>query len=375
MSKNILLVSASIGSGHTQAANAVRDELNRISPAINVTVVDFLDRETSLGHLIKETYLKMLDVFPNAYDYLYRWSQESHPGTSVKNVTALIMKRKMSTLLDEYCPDMLVFTHPFPCCAAAYLQRNGQLSLPMAAVMTDFSFHRMWLHQEINAYFVATNEIKHALHANGIAEDRIFLTGIPISPKFTQKPLNNCTKDMRIPVILIMGGSLGLGSIEEAVLSLLSAKTPCKIVVVTGNNAKLRNRLLAFKSASVNPLTVIGHTERVHELMTNASLLITKPGALTCSEALSMNLPMLILSPIPGQEEENADFLTRENVALRIPSTQQLASLVDELLSAPHILDDMRAKAHALSKPAAANHIALLLSARVHNRHTLFPAS
>ncbi|TWH51727.1 glycosyltransferase [Sporomusa sp. KB1] len=375
MSKKILLVSASIGSGHIQAANAVRDELNRISPATNVAVVDFLDQEISLGHLIKETYLKMLDVLPNAYDFLYRKSQKSQPGTSVKNVTALIMKRKMVKLLYEYHPDMLVFTHPFPCCAAAYLRRTGQLSLPMAAVMTDFSFHPMWLHKEINAYFVANNEIQHALHDNGIAKDRIFITGIPISPKFTQTPPNNRTKDRSLPVILIMGGGLGLGAIEEAVISLQSTKTQVKIIVVAGNNAKLRDRLLTLRNTSCNPLTVMGYTERINELMANASLLITKPGALTCSEALAQELPLLLLSPLPGQEEDNANFLTQQGVALRISPARTLASLVDELLSKPHILDDMRSKAHDLSKPAAANHIALCLSASIHNRTAIFPAS
>ncbi|WP_094606801.1 Processive diacylglycerol beta-glucosyltransferase [Sporomusa silvacetica DSM 10669] len=375
MSKKILLVSASIGSGHIQAANAVRDELNRISPATNVAVVDFLDQEISLGHLIKETYLKMLDVLPHAYDFLYRKSQKSQPGASVKNVTALIMKRKMLKLLYEYRPDMLVFTHPFPCCAAAYLCRTGQLSIPMAAVMTDFSFHPMWLHKEINAYFVANNEIQHALHGNGIANDRIFITGIPISPKFTQTPPNNRTKDRGIPEILIMGGGLGLGAIEEAVISLQSAKTQLKIIAVAGNNAKLRDKLLTLKNTSCNPLTVMGYTERINELMANASLLITKSGALTCSEALSQELPLLLLSPLPGQEEDNANFLTQQGVALRISPAHQLASLVDELLSKPHILAAMRSKAHDLSKPAAANHIALMLSASIHNRTAIFSAS
>lgn len=375
MSKKILLVSASIGSGHIQAANAVRDELNRISPATNVAVVDFLDQEISLGHLIKETYLKMLDVIPNAYDFLYRKSQKFQPGTSVKNVTALIMKRKMVKLLYEYRPDMLVFTHPFPCCAAAYLRRTGQLSIPMAAVMTDFSFHPMWLHKEINAYFVANHEIQQALHDNGIAKDRIFITGIPISPKFTHTSPNNRTKDRGIPEILIMGGGLGLGAIEEAVISLQSAKTQLKIIAVAGNNTKLRDRLLTLTNTSCNPLTVMGYTERISELMANVSLLITKSGALTCSEALSHELPLLLLSPLPGQEEDNANYLTQQGVALRISPAQTLASLVDELLSKPHILDDMRSKSRDLSKPAAANQIALMLSASIHNRTAIFPAS
>ena len=134
---NILIVSASIGSGHTQAAKAVRDELTRFSPASSITIVDFLDGKSSLGRLIKEAYLKMIDVFPNAYDLLYRWSQEPFPGTNVKNLTALFMKARMRQLVQDYHPDLIIFTHPFPCCAAAYLRRTRKLTTPLVAVITD----------------------------------------------------------------------------------------------------------------------------------------------------------------------------------------------------------------------------------------------
>ena len=86
MKKKILIVAASIGSGHMQAAKAVRDEFLRKSPDATINIVDFMDQDSSLGHIIKETYLNMIDYIPNAYDLLYRYSQEPRYGSNVKSL-------------------------------------------------------------------------------------------------------------------------------------------------------------------------------------------------------------------------------------------------------------------------------------------------
>ncbi|SDF69236.1 Processive diacylglycerol beta-glucosyltransferase [Sporomusa acidovorans DSM 3132] len=371
----MLIISASVGDGHTQAANAIRDELICISPSADIKVVDFLDQTNSLGRLIKEAYLKMIDFFPNVYDFLYHWSQETYSGTSIKNITAYLMKMKLLQLLQNYTPDLLVFTHPFPCCTAAYLRRTRQLATPLVAVTTDFSAHEMWIHAEIDQYFVANHEIKAFLAKRGISTKRIFVSGIPISPKFTNFQSSISRKTANMPIILIMGGGLGLGAVEETVVNLQAAKTKIHIVVVTGKNKKLQKNLLNLKAKTflTHPLTVIGYTEHIHKLMAKSIMLMTKPGGLTCSEALAMELPILLLKPLPGQEEENADFLTRQGVALQL--SVSLTPIVEKLLQQPQILQDMQSKARALRQPDAANHVANRLSACIDNPNTLFPAS
>ena len=355
---NILIVSASVGAGHTQAAKAVRDELLRLSPAASVTLVDFLDGETSLGLIIKEAYLKMLDVFPHAYDLLYRWSQEPFPGTNVKNATALLMKARMMELVRRHRPDLILFTHPFPCCAAAYLRRSQQLTVPLAVVMTDFAVHQFWVHREVDAYFVASHEMKKQLSLQGIGEEKIFATGIPISPCFG-RPLRQVTPSLTgVPTLLIMGGGLGLGAVEQAVRSLSELKTACSIVVVTGSNHKLKQRLLPLQSGFPHSLQIIGYTDRVQELMQKSTLLITKPGAITCSEALAMALPIVLYDPLPGQEEDNAAYLTRQGVAVRIDSAALLAPAIDDLLSQKGLLKSMRHQAKANSAATAATAVA-----------------
>ncbi|HAT30767.1 MAG TPA: galactosyldiacylglycerol synthase, partial [Janthinobacterium sp.] len=89
-------------------------------------------------------------------------------------------------------------------------------------------------------------------------------------------------------------------------------------------------------------------------LMACADLVITKPGGLTTSECLAMGLPMIVNSPIPGQEERNADFLLEQGVALKAFDAVTLEYRIRHLLDNPAKLADMSAKAKLLGRPGAA---------------------
>ncbi len=363
----ILLVSASVGAGHTQAAQAISAAIDSQKLAAT-EVVDFMAGEYSyLNTLAKETYLKMIDILPDMYDLMYRWSQMPLPGGKVQNLMAMTMKRSMHKLITAHRPDVMICTHPFPCGAAAYLKRTHRLSVPLIGVITDFALHRLWCYHETDMYFVATPELKQALSLQGINQSRIHATGIPVGPKFSHPPaaaeqavLRQALgfADRHHPVVLIMGGGLGMGDLEQAVLAIDALPLPLNLVVVAGRNAALRRSLLAKAHDLVHPGKVLGYTQHIPELMAAADLLITKPGALTLSEALSMRLPMLLYHAIPGQEEENAAFLTQKGAALWAHDNRALAGTVYQLFTSPDQLRYLREMAAMLARPAAAQTIA-----------------
>lgn len=326
-------------------------------------MVDFLDDRDTPSRLLKDTYLKMLDVFPHAYDHLYRWSQEPITGSNLGSLTALFMKRKLLHLLDEHRPAIVVFTHPFPCCAAASLRRSRRISLPTAAVLTDFAVHRLWVQREIDLYFVASREMKAALEALDIHSERVYATGIPVAAEFAGRSPRRPPDGE--PSILVMGGGLGLGAVEEAVDSLSAVGRPLKITVVTGGNDALRQRVGAAAGRSPHNIVTLGFTDKIHQLMADATLLITKPGALTCSEALATGTPLVLYSPLPGQEEDNAAYLVRRGAAVRADGTASLGRTVARMLSNPEMLDGMRSRAVATGRPKAAPEIAAVIGGRL----------
>jgi processive 1,2-diacylglycerol beta-glucosyltransferase len=364
---NVLIISASIGSGHNRAANAVADEFKQRYPAAQINVVDFMAGNNSyINRLVKESYLKLLDISPNIYDLLYRWTQGAGRGSKAKSLIGRIMKRSMAKLVNRYQPDLLVTTHPFPCGAAAHLKAEGRINTPLMAVITDFSVHRMWIYKEVDSYFVAAPEFKAQLCEQGIEREKIYVTGIPISPEFAVKVdgdlmIDKLGLDKNKPVILIMGGGLGLGGVKQA-LSLGEVNLPLQIVVVTGRNSVLRHELNAAAESSCHLTQVLGFTKRISELMAIADLLITKPGALTISEALAMKLPMLIYESIPGQEKDNAAWLEANGAATLIREEDELAKEVTAMLVNTELRKVIGEKAAKLAKPQAAADVVEIIS-------------
>lgn len=361
--KRILIVSASIGSGHHQAAQAVARQIACQYPQAKVEIVDFMAEENSyFNTLLKETYLTMLSLSPNMYDFLYRWTHIASTGSPVQNLLAVVMKKTMEKLIIQYRPQLIICTHPFPCAAAAYLKRNGKISATLAAVVTDFTVHRLWVYQEVDLYFVGTSEMRLELQKYGILGRRTHVTGIPISADFQRcHSKQNILKELQLspglPTLLIMGGGLGLGGVEQALASIADCTIPLQVLVISGNNHKLRESLASHIGTCKHRIRVIGFSNRIPELMACADLLITKPGALTISEALASKLPMILFESIPGQEKDNAAYLAEKGAALWLKNSNELSVTVQRLLSSSLHLQAMQAVAETLQRPYAAEHI------------------
>lgn len=354
-SRRVLIVSASIGAGHDRAAGAIQAAWELERPGDSIHIIDFMAEDNShFNYLIKELYLKALAVSPDLYETLYRWTQGARTGSKVQDMLSWVMRRSMSRIIQQYRPDLVICTHPFPCVAMAYLKRKNKWNIPIAGVITDFSIHSLWINHEVNKYIVAASELKTDLLKRGIRTSRISATGIPIHPDFSHaggstffRPLRRSGKAK--PAILIMGGGLGIGRMQDLLLSLNNSTFALDITAVAGSNTALRADLQAIAQKSPHNVKVLGYTEHIREFMQAADLLITKPGALTISEALAAELPMLLFEAIPGQEIDNAAFVIRKGAARWLTE-----GTVDALLADDAALAAMRTAARQISRPQSA---------------------
>lgn len=362
--KRVLIVSASIGSGHHQAARAIAAELMRRQDNLQVTIADFMeDTDSYLAAFMKEAYLKMLELSPNMYDLVYRVSQAPLPGFKAQGLLARVLQGGMAQLVRRHRPDLIIATHPFPCGAAAYLRDSRRLRAPLVGVITDFAVHRLWVYEHVDAYFVAAPEIKRELSALGVPARRIYASGIPVHPQFTANAggrgiLGELSLAADQPLVLLMGGGLGMGGIRQALASMDELKLPLQFVVLAGKNKELQEKLQEETKSLRHAVRVLGYTDRIPELMRAAAMLVTKPGALTVCEALVSETPLLLYEPIPGQEWENAVFLTQRGVALWAKNRQELKDGVTTLLTRPEQVEKLRKEAEALRRPAAAAAVA-----------------
>lgn len=340
--KKVLILSASIGTGHTQAARAIEEYVKTIPEECEVEHLDFLSNDVlSIDNIVKETYIKILDVFPMLYDLMYYSSQGYKKGLVVKTLFAWGLKRRMLRVLAEKKPDVLVFTHPFPAGAAALLKRQHRLDIPLVGVITDFAIHQLWVYPQIDVYCVAASQLKDLLVEQGIDAGKIVVSGIPVRKAFEQERWHWDAAHKADKNVLIMGGGLGMGSIKQSLTLLDRLDAVDSFTVVTGYNADLYDELSKMRSELHHDVNILGYTNRIPQLMCQASLLVTKPGALTCTEAAAVQVPMVLYSPIPGQEEANATYMQAKGCARWVKKQEDLVSVVADLLTHPDKLAAM----------------------------------
>lgn len=361
--KNYLIVTASIGSGHMRAAAAIGEEINRLCPSANVKIIDFMSYKTAFFNgLLKTIYLKMLDFVPNLYDFLYKFTGGRTTGFSVQRILSMVMKRDMERLVQQYTPDAVICTHPFPAGAVSYLKKKARYEFLFATVMTDYSVHQMWVYDNVDVYFVASEDMKQDLEDLGFAEKKVFATGIPVMADF-RSDISQIQARKAIglsfsePILLLMGGGLGLGGVDDALCQIEKLEADLQVLVVAGNNKALFERVKRKSANSKHKIKAIGYTDKIRLLMGVSDILITKPGALTISEAMAAGIPLVLHEPIPGPESDNAAFAVTQGVAVWVKKEESLTDKLAQLLRDKDALSRMKAGAYSCRKPQSATDI------------------
>lgn len=354
-------------SGHFRASLAIESALKMISPDVETMKINgFKYTNPILERVINTTYMSVIKKKPEVWEYLYDNPKVLKSVQGLRDKIHRFNSKKLKRLLEEFSPDAVVCTQAFPCGMIADYKKSLNLDLPLFGALTDHAPHSYWFFDNVDYYIVPSEESKEHFIKNGMAKEKIKVFGIPINPIFTKKHdrpelFKKLGIEERLPSVLVMGGSQGLGPVENMAGALENILADFQLVIVCGINKKLVKKLAKKKSIHKKKTIIFGMVDNVDELMEVSDIVITKPGGLTTSEALAKDLPMIIIHPIPGQEAKNTDFLLRQGVAVRAEDSSDVAALVQELLSNKIKLNEMRARASEIKKPNAAMDIAKLV--------------
>ncbi|MDR2852109.1 MAG: galactosyldiacylglycerol synthase [Burkholderiaceae bacterium] len=354
--KKILILSVSAAAGHTRAAEAIR-AFAAVHPAgieaVHLDVMDFASRS------YRKLYTGHMD--PELWRYLYRKTDKTPRDALLRKLPRTIEKFFCRALLPEIerqRPDAIICTHFLPAELLSHGIGQGRLSAPVWVQVTDFELHSMWIVPKMSGYLMAHEEIAWRLQQRGIAADAIAVSGIPVMPVFSEAlDRRACAAQFGLDparkTFLLMGGSAGLGQLDLLAARLLAMPGDFQLIALAGRNQAMLQALQNVAQQHPGRLFAQGFMNQVERLMACADLAITKPGGLTTSECLAMGLPLVVHSPIPGQEESNADFLLEQGVALKAIDSDAVAYRVAALLRAPERLAAMRQKSAALGRPKA----------------------
>lgn len=350
----VLVFSATFGNGHLRAAEAVIEGIRLKQPSAEIIHLDFGDfLNKRVNAMVKNVYLEIIKRTPKLWGRLYYKTSRVQPRSMIQRFLNQLGRNDFLSYIHVFEPDLIVCTYPTVSSILAELRLEGILDVPLITVITDFTAHSLWVHPGVDRYIAACAEVKEILVSWGIDPQRIYVTGIPISPRFEgdfdhQHIVWKLGLDPALPIFLVMGGAYGgLKSTKRICKKLADSIVPVQSIVVCGKNLKLFHSLEEVSAKAVNPIVRLGFVHNVEELMAVSKLIITKAGGLTVSEALTRHLPLVIFKPIPGQEDGNAQFVQRIGAGHIAGSEEELEQLLDHLLSHPEDIEKMRERAAA----------------------------
>lgn len=369
----VLIFYASYGGGHLNAAKSIDTCLRKLDPELDIELIDCMKYvNIALEKITTAAYRQMAKKLPWAWGRIYADSQKG-PLAHISSRSNKILAIKLLRLLREKKPDLIISTHPFGSQMCSYLKRKGKIESKIATIMTDFAPHDQWLvgSSHTDYFFVAHDKMKDYLISKNIPAEKIYATGIPISERFLfsfdRKQILDTfgLKDNLKTVLFFGGGEFGLGKSKtiEIFESLVHYIENIQVVAISGKNEKMKNTFseIVTRNKKEKSVKVLPYTDKVPELMSISDLVVTKPGGLTTSESLACNLPMVIINPIPGQEEENAEFLESKGIAIWIKKKDTPKLVFQELLSNPEKLAQMKENTKQLARPYSAENICNIL--------------
>ncbi len=343
----ILIFFAATGGGHRRTAGALESYFHNHMPGAQVQAVDSLKAvHMMVDKMICGSYHFMATKAPRAYGVLYKQTQK--PSADVVPCLSSICCRKLLPIIQDFQPDVIFTCHPFAGEMVSQLKRRGKIHQPLVAVVTDYGAHRSYVTDQVNAYVVPSMECADMLSDMGVPRQKIYPFGIPVYETFFHsRSRGELQKAFGLQpgrkTVLLMAGSFGVTQIQSIYQSLMDIREDFQMVVITGKNKKMYETFhkMIERSGAKSRVKLVFFTTEVEKYMQASDLLITKPGGLTISEALACRLPLAVFDAIPGQEEDNAQFLVDHGMGVRLEN-EQCGKVVGDLLAHPETLQRMQ---------------------------------
>ena len=353
---NILLFYASYGSGHLSAATAIEQYIRENYPdakTLKIDCVEYINK--SINKISTSAYKSIILKTPMLWGQVYKLLKND----TILDITQFsnrFMAKKIFTLFEDFEPDLVISCHPLGGQITSFLKSHKKTNCKLATVMTDFASHKQWLiGKDYTDYFFVSNiEMKTSLISEGIYPNKIYVSGIPISPNFYKNyDKENIYKSLNIAknkknIIFFGGGSLGLSSssnIQAILTSLLQATDEShQIIIISGKNQKLYNdfQKTINNTYHKSQIKLIDFTTELPELLPITSFVITKPGGLTITECISTNVPIILINPIPGQEKENAQYIADNKMGIWIKTNKPTSEYFQEIFNDTKLIEEIK---------------------------------
>lgn len=339
-----LILSCSTGGGHNSAGKAIAKELENRG-----WTTHFFDpyslRSQKMADDVGSTYVNMVRFSPTLFGGVYnigKLYQKAEKAFGLPNPVLEVQEKTALALFDwlkEHPVDMVLCSHPYPGLMLTWLRERGHLTPPCLMIPTDYTCIPFESDVMTDWMSLPHPDLKNEFHKEGVAYSRMIPSGIPVDPAFSrpesrQSAASHLHLDPKKRYILIGGGSMGIKGIWDVLVRIqpvLQDQPDLHVLVLCGSNKSLYQRIERMAAPNISP---VAFTDAMPDYLHLASLFITKPGGLSITEAASCGTPLLLTTPIPGCETQNAKFFEKHGWARYARDDAELPALVKSLLKA-----------------------------------------
>jgi processive 1,2-diacylglycerol beta-glucosyltransferase len=305
MTRRAVVLSGSLGLGHDVISQVLTSSLEGLG--WQSRTLDCMGMLGPLNAKLGDRVFRRLTSMPGVYDSLH--FAHLRPGSRLaRAIDRSATKRLVPALraeLEAEPADLVISAFATGASAAAKLVGDSPAHRTIV-LCTDVCVYRFWVWEQIDLFLV-TSEAAAASVRRYVPRAEIAIVPSPVRDSFYRAPAQPEARRAlgvpeEAPCVLVMGGGWGLGPLADTARALVEEGV--HVLAVAGQNHKLSERLRSL-GAEAPALHAFGFTDRVPELMAAADLVLSTPGATTCSEARVVGRPLVLLDVVPGHGREN----------------------------------------------------------------------
>ena len=357
----VLILSCNTGGGHNACADAMHHAFTEWGHRCDIAdalqfVSDKLSKIVAWGHTA--IYRHVPGLMRVGYDFAEKHPELLHDDAAVyKLLTGGTEQLHDLILQGNY--DTVVCAHIFAGLLLGKMQKEYPTPLKTALVATDYTCSPGTANSELDCYFIPAASLMGEFVTQGVPEDRIVPSGIPVQKGFYE-PADKQKAKAALGIspehshLLMMCGSMGCGPLEKLTRLLSQGMDETmELSIVCGTNEKLYAELTeAFKDC--RNIRIHGFVKDMVAMMDSADLCLTKPGGLSTTEAAAKRLPMVFVDTVAGCEEYNLQYFTALGGAVTADTPEELAQLCLELMRSESRRMQMVTALETLSRQNAA---------------------
>ena len=344
LKKKFLFLYLRTGGGHLAPAKSVSDFLNNHhNEDLETYLFDGFEKSSNIVKLVVVDGYRFLQSKAKwIYEFLYAIHKIKIISRLASCLVNLFIEPHLENKILELMPNKIVIFHFFLIEPTYKILRKRNLAIPIITVVTDpFTAHPLWFLNREQNFILFSDKLKSKCVKEGISVDKIHILNFPIQEKFYRVPtideFNNYKKEFQLDtrkVLLILGGGEGIPKGIQIVKSVCSKLIDIHVVFVCGNNQQLFNKANQIKKINgYKNLTVLGFTTKIYELLNISDAVITKCGASTIMEILTIGKIPIVNSYIWEQEKGNVEFLIENNFGIFEKRINALPDIVQGLFS------------------------------------------